>query len=419
MIEKFRKQMIQDFKFNDNQINRIFETIYFIGKAQDLAWRKNGGVLTQDIIIGEPLLNYLKQGFIQETKQKNGKHLVYILDSHGEEIYNLLNEQNSGELNSFREEFNQLNRRIFAILSPEKLAEFENYLVYDELLPLTYHSNLGNHLKQVLYKNIKVFIDLLKKYDLYFELTPFNTKRTTPKTKMISQEKVIIDLNDNINEFKFLFHKDVSDLNQKLYLYDTLINSIENHEERKELGAFRFELEEITEALNKLQISTAYDMTDPVYFKIINPIAFKKAISELKQMTIDKITEPIISYLLSDEEMIIENFDRNYSTVKVVHQGDQILAKLKFMQNIIIKNYATNLIIGYLQSPKKKNIEKLKNVIKDKIENENWKIEEKEVFAQELRNASELWKQLKPSLWKKFLPPLIEGIVSIVLPLFK
>ena len=417
MIEKSRKQMVQDFKFNDNQIERIFETIYFIGKAQDLAWRKNGGVLTEDIIIGEPLLNYLKQGFILETKQKNGKHLVYILDSHGEQIFNYLNEKNTKDLNSFREEFNQLNIRIFAILEPERLAEFEKYSVYDNLLPITYHSNLGNHLKKVLNNNIKDFINLLKKYDLYFELTPFNTNRTAPKTKMISQEKVIDDLNENVNEFKFLFHKDISDLNQKLYLYDTLIKSIENHEERKELGAFRFELEEITEEFNKHQITTEYDMTDPVYFKIINPIAFKKTISELKQITIDNITEPIISYLLSDDEIITENFDRNYSTVQAIQEGDQMLAKLNFMQNIIIKNYANNLIIGYLQSPKKKNIEKLNKVITDKIERENWKTEEKEIFSQELRNASELWKVLKPPIWKKFLFPFVKGLIEIILAL--
>lgn len=414
MIEKFKKQMVQNFHFNDDQINRIFETINFIGKAQDLAWRKNGGVLTEDIIIGEPLLNYLKQGFIQETKQKNGKHLVYKLDSHGEQISNYLNEKNTNVLNSFREEFKRLNRRIFAILDPEILAEFEKYSINEEFLPISYHSNLGNHLKQVLTNNIKNMINILKNYDLFLELTPFNTQRTTSKTKMISQEEIIDDLNEIINEFKFLFHKDISDLNQKLYLYDTLINSVENPEERKDIGAFRFELEEITEELNRHQITTSYDMTDPVYFKIINPIAFKKAISELKQITIDKITEPIISYLLSEDKIIIEYFDRKYSAVKEIQEGDQVLSKLKFMQNIIIKNYANNLIIGYLQSPKKKNIEKLKKVLKDKIEYENWNTEEKEVFSQELRNASELWKQLKPPIWKKFLFPFVETLISII-----
>jgi len=415
MIEKFKNQMVQDFKFNDDQINRIFETTYFIGKAQNLAWRKNGGVLTEDIIIGETLLNYLKQGFIQETKQKNGKHFVYKLDSDGEQIYNYLNEKNTKVLNSFREEFNQLNRRIFAILEPEKLAKFEQYSIYEDFLPMSFHSNLGNHLKQVLNNNIKDLINLLKKYNLYFELTPFNTQRTTPKTKMISQEEIIDDLNEIINEFKFLFHKDISDLNQKLYLYDTLISSIEKPEERKDIVAFRFELEEITEELNKHQITTSYDMTDPVYFKIINPIAFKKAISELKQMTINKITEPIINYLLSENEIFVEYFDKNYSVVKKIQEGDQILTKLKFMQNIIIKNYANNLIIGYLQSPKKKNIEKLKKVLKDKLEYENWNTEEKEVFSQELRNSSEIWKQLKPPIWKKLLFPFVETLISIIL----
>lgn len=414
MIEYFKKQMVQDFKFNDDQINMIFETIDFIGKAQDLAWRKNGGVLTEDIIIGEPLLNYLKQGFIQETKQKNGKHFVYKLDSHGEQMYKNFNEKKTKDLNSFREEFNQLNRRIFALLEPERLAEFEKYSIFEDLLSIAYHSNLGNHLKQVLNSNIKVFITLLKKYDFYFELTPFNTQRTTPKTKMINQEEIIDDLNEIINEFKFLFHKNISDLNQKLYLYDTLINSVENHKERKDIGAFRFELEEITEELNKHQITTSFDMTDPVYFKIINPIAFKKSIFELKQKTIDKITEPIINYLLSNDDIMIDHFDKNYLAVKEIQEGDQILTKLKFMQNIIIKNYANNLIIGYLQSPKKKNIEKLKKVLKDKIEYENWNTEEKEVFSQELRNSSELWKQLKPPIWKKFLFPFVETLISII-----
>lgn len=414
MIEKFKKQMVQDFNFNADQINRIFETIYFVGKAQDLAWRKNGGVLLEDIVIGETLLNYLKQGFIIETKQKNGKHFVYKLDSHGEQIYNSLNEKNTKVLNLFREEFNQLNRRIFGILKLERLAEFKNYSISEDLLPITCHSNLGNHLKQVLNNNIKDFINLINKHELYLELTPFNTQRTTTKTKMISQEEIINDLDEIINEFKFLFHKEISDLNQKLYLYDTLINSVENHSGRKDIGAFRFELEEITEELNKHQITTAYDMTDPVYFKIINPIAFKKAISGLKQMTIDKVTGPIISYLLLENEINAENFDKNY-VVKTFQAGDQILTKLKFMQSIIIKNYANNLIIGYLKSPKKKNIEKLEKAVKNKIEKENWSTEDREVFSQELRNSSELWKQLKPPIWKKFLHPFVESIISIIL----
>ncbi len=414
MTEKFRNQMVQDFNFNTDQINRIFETIDFIGKAQDLAWRKNGGVLVEDIIIGETLLNYLKQGFILESKQENGKHLVYKLDLQGEQVYNDLNEINTKDLNLFREEFNQLNKRIFGILELEELAKYNNYSIDEEFLPITCHSNLGNHLKQVLNKNIKEFINLLNKHKLYLDLRPFNTQKTNRKTKLISQVKVIEDLDEINSEFKFLFQKDISDLNQKLLLFNTLIKSVENHSERKKIGAFRFELEEITKELNKHQITTSYDMTDPVYFKIINPIAFKKAISQIKQMTIDNVSEPLISYLLSENKVNAENSDLNYTIIKTSQEGE-ILAKLKFMQNIIIKNYANNLIIGYLKSPKKKNIEKLKKAIKNNIENENWSIEDRKVFSQELRDSSDLWKQLKPSIWKKILFPLVESLIAIII----
>lgn len=40
-LDEIRREMMEDFGFPDEIIQQAFDTIYFIGIGQDLAWRKN------------------------------------------------------------------------------------------------------------------------------------------------------------------------------------------------------------------------------------------------------------------------------------------------------------------------------------------------------------------------------------------
>src|SRR3990172_3788925 len=173
-IDEMRKEMIE-FRFSQNHIDNALEIIYFVGVGQDLAWREGEGIIRSDVSIKNPLLDYLKQGYIVEGLSRYGRYGIYLLGDSGEEIFQELFELKvKPNIEAFKNEFININPKTFAILTPP-LRRIDRLNVKEELAVLFINSKKGNELKNLLNNKINSLYSLLKKYNFYLELTPFQS----------------------------------------------------------------------------------------------------------------------------------------------------------------------------------------------------------------------------------------------------
>src|SRR3990172_1309147 len=138
-IDEMRKEMIE-FRFSQNHIDNALEIIYFVGGLS-----------------------------------RYGRYGIYLLGDSGEEIFQELFELKvKPNIEAFKNEFININPKTFAILTPP-LRRIDRLNVKEELAVLFINSKKGNELKNLLNNKINSLYSLLKKYNFYLELTPFQS----------------------------------------------------------------------------------------------------------------------------------------------------------------------------------------------------------------------------------------------------
>ncbi|MBU4075993.1 MAG: ATP-binding protein, partial [Euryarchaeota archaeon] len=203
----------------------------------------------------------------------------------------------------YKNEFININPKIFAILSPPLRRNIDRLNVKEEFAVLFLNSKKGNELKNLLNNKINFVYSLLKKYNLYLDLTPFQSNlRGSSKSKFITNDEVHRLLLEHIEKFPASFYDSIIELNKKVSFFNDLLNSIENYKIRdkinNEYSDYFNECKELIDKLKEEKITTSFDSSNPPYFKIIDEQKFKNKIIKLKQEYIDKISDPIIDNLL-------------------------------------------------------------------------------------------------------------------------
>ncbi|MCX9073229.1 MAG: DUF853 family protein, partial [Candidatus Methanoperedens sp.] len=203
---------------------------------------------------------------------------------------------------AFKNEFININPKTFAILTPP-LRRIDRLNVKEELAVLFINSKKGNELKNLLNNKINSLYSLLKKYNFYLELTPFQSNwRGSSKSKFINNDEVYRLLLERIENFPSSFYDSTIELNKKVSFFNDLVNSIENYKIRdkinNEYSNYFNECKELIDKLKEEKITTSFDSSNPPYFKIIDEKKFKNKIEKLKQEYIDKISDPVIDNLL-------------------------------------------------------------------------------------------------------------------------
>lgn len=305
-IDEMKKDMAE-WGLDQNQINNALEIIYIIGVGQDLAWRDGEGIIRSDVSINKRLWDYLKQGYILEGLSRYGRYGIYILGDGGEEIFQeMLELKSKSNIKEYKNEFININPKIFAILSPPLRRNIDRLNVKEEFAVLFLNSKKGNELKYLLNNKINFLYSLLKKYNLYLELTPFQSNcKGGSKSKFINNNEVHRLLLDGIESFPASFYDPIIELNKKVSFFNDLVNSIENYKIRdkinNEYSNYFNECKELIDKLKEEKITTSFDSSNPPYFKIKDEQKFKNKIEKMKHEYIDEVSNPIISYLMDEE----------------------------------------------------------------------------------------------------------------------
>ncbi len=101
-------------------LNQRILLLNLIGIGQDIAWRKNGGVLIEDVPMDSKIFNYLNQGYIIKSNSQYVELPIYKLDEKGKNVYRKL--QTTDHLKSivniddFKKEFLKINPKILSLL---------------------------------------------------------------------------------------------------------------------------------------------------------------------------------------------------------------------------------------------------------------------------------------------------------------
>lgn len=305
MIEDLKKEM-KNFGFNDDQINRIFEIIHFIGVVQDVAWREGEGVLREDISIEPSLLNYLKQGIISEMSSLHGRYPIYKLDNQGKQVFNEISNTRKKSEPDIRSDndYLELNKNFFSIVSFQEydlvksIRDFEQFTIHSDYGLMLKNSEKGALLKSEFDEFINKFKLFINNNQLYLEITPFQSNKRFSKRKIIYNNKIIDEIEGKIKEFQGRYKEIFQKLNNKFNFYSKLISSIDFPEERKVLDLYETECRDIIDRLSKMGVTTVFSTSTPYFFKIINSKKFQEEIEILKQSMVDRITDPIINVLL-------------------------------------------------------------------------------------------------------------------------
>ncbi len=312
MIEKLREEMIKEFEFSQHDVNRVLEIIYFIGIAEDLAWRSNGGVLREDVPIDDSLLNYLKQGLIVEKSSSNKNYLIYLLDEQGIKLFNeiILKEKDDEIIQQFKRDFDKINQRILALINTDLILHFEEYKISNVYEILLSNSTIGEQIRLVFNDSVYKISDILERCNLYVKITHFQSnRRSYTKKKFIKYKEIVGLLSKNVKDFTRIYKDIIDSLNERVQFYNRLTSSIKNPSDRENLGIHERECEKLVNTLNRKKITTQFNTSNPLYFKIIDINKFKSEIEELKQKAIDKITTPIIKFILNQTGNIVPFFE--------------------------------------------------------------------------------------------------------------
>jgi hypothetical protein len=312
-LQELEKKLNDD-GFESMQIEKIKDIIYFIGIAEDLAWRESEGVLQEDIIIKKELIDYLKDNnIIIDTYSKYKKYPIYKLDKQATNIFsNLTTQFQSEDMKSFLEDFKEINQNFLCLIDSfdikNKAIEeyeiskfnFDNQIDYSVLFK---NSLSGNKTLIEFNKALYEFKILLQKYNYYFEITPFQSNlRAYEKFKFICDKKIIQILVKNEHEFKIKFGQQIKNLNKQL----EFLNSMQICEDTKELRKKFIKIitskrfNEMISSLSEEGIVTPikFDSDNP-YFNILDTKKYRDAIAELIQIEINMTSNPIIDYLLN------------------------------------------------------------------------------------------------------------------------
>lgn len=344
-IKDLENKMIND-GFNPNQIKRIKEIIYFIGIAEDLAWRRTEGVLQEDIYIENVLLKFLKENnIIIENYSKYKKYPIYRLSKQATNIFNILASNFQPErLELFLKDFKKLNQNILCLIDAKDLKKksienfdiskfsYENEIDYRVLFRNSIKGELiYKEFNKILYK----FRNLIQKYNYYFEITPFQSNlREYNKFKYINDKRIVQILINNENEFKANFGLDLKNLYERLKFFNSMQLTEDTLDLRKYIDNLTFskKFDEKVNHLSKNNIISPlkFDKFNP-YFDIIKPGEYNKAIVDLIQSEIDTVTNPIIDYLLNPpvesikSEPIVSTVEKTEPTKKEIVTGTIIL----------------------------------------------------------------------------------------------
>lgn len=307
-IDDMKREMRNDFGFNEAQIDRALEIISFIGISQDLAWRQGEGVLQEDIQIGDDLFNFLKQGYIISTSSKYKYYSVYLLDDNGQLIFQeLLKIKKNEKLNSiqeFKKEFKEKNLNILRLLMLSK--KIDNIDVKNDNMILFSNSKKGVQLKEESYKKIDFLKGLFLKYKFFIDITEFQSNsRSYNKSRFIISTKIYQFLADFIESFSREYGVSITQLNNKVSFFEKIMNSIRNYNLRNEIyneyPEYNEDYKQIIKGLKKENITTSFNPSKLPCFKIIDEQEFKRKIKSIQREYINKISDPIIDNLLSED----------------------------------------------------------------------------------------------------------------------
>lgn len=348
-LSELEKKMQND-GINNDQINNVKDIIHFVGMAEDIAWRDKEGVLREDISIKKTILKYLiKNDIINETTSKYQKYPIYKLNENSSEIFNEIDLQfQAKNFGSFLLEFDKINLNILCLISEYSLENnsVERYDIsewnYED--NIDYTNLLKNSIKgELIYKEYSKamfeFMNLLQKYNYYYEITPFQSNRREHKrSKFINNSRIKKILIDNSQKFKTLYGHEIKKLNKKIYF----LNSIQLPENTLDLKISMFDFDnskefyEISDKLSKENIITPIQFDEYPYFKITEPTKYIAKIWNLKQSIIDDLTTPLIDFLLNPNSNILKSKD-----YKLIEQEEKVQPRETIKKKLIFISYST------------------------------------------------------------------------------
>jgi hypothetical protein len=344
------EEKMQNDGFNSEQIKNIKDIIHFVGIAENLAWREKEGVLREDIVIKKTILKYLLNNkFIDDTYSKYQKYPVYKLNEECSELFNETDLQfQDKNFDSFLLEFNEINLNILCLISEYSLenTSIERFDIssWDSEDEIDYTYLLKNSIKgDLIYKEYSKamfeFMNLIQKYNYYYEITPFQSNRREHKRfKFINSFRIKKILIDNVQKFKTLYGHEIKKLNKKKYF----LNSIQMPENTLDLKIFMYdsddskEFYEISDELSKDNLITPIQFDEIPYFRIIEPAKYIARIREIKQKIIDDISTPIIEFLLNSSSNLLKTKD-----YQVIKKEKKTQPKDSFKKELVFISYST------------------------------------------------------------------------------
>jgi hypothetical protein len=297
-IDTMKREM-KEMGFKDEDTTTTLSIIRFIGMAQDVAWREGGGVLRSDIPISKNLLKYLKQGYIVEDLSKYKKYPIYLLSTEGENVFRIIMDSHKKDINQIISNFKTGNK-IFCLYNTDNV-----YQIKEENNNLFLNSKYGERLKKVITESKKKMEEFLKEYNLIIKVTNFNSNRTVERKHYHYPQAIIEEIIEQISDFQSKFGDEILELNNRYNYYKILLESVDDPEQRKmEITSSHLnDLKEIIENLSERNITTSFDDSSAYLFKIYpdKESKFKSELEIIKQDYIDKVTDPIIDYLLNED----------------------------------------------------------------------------------------------------------------------
>ncbi len=277
-----------DFGFNENDFQKAKDIIYFIGYAQDLAWSKEEGVLQKDVQVDKKLLDYLKQGVLKQDNSRYKNFPIYRLDTQANIIFNELvsDFKNSKVINSFLEKINLLNLKYLTLTFNDKIRTLEDLYINPIFNSYLKDSKQSEQIKVNFSELKKKLINLVKKDNLFFKVTDFNSKRIS-ETRTYLFPDITSYFNELILPFKDKFNETLDFLNT---LFPKLDDSIQDPSNREVLQDYiEYIRTLVNEKLESEKITTPFKEDLKCYFKIINNEKFKSVLSEEIQRFIIKL----------------------------------------------------------------------------------------------------------------------------------
>ena len=351
-VDEIKREMMEEFSFTDEVIQQAFDTIYFVGIFQNLAWRKNEGILLEDITVDYDLIRYLIQALLIKTTNKNtqSRYEIYLLNNNGEKIFQellrLKKNENIQRFEEFKREFEINDLKSLKLIRFNFEKKIETIDIKDSYRILFSNLRKGERLKEIFYEKITLLKNLLKNYDTIIDITKFQSNKILGKREFILYEEFYQFLLDYTKDFSKNYKKILNELNTKIAFYDELIKSIEHPNLRNNIqndfANYLNKYRTIIKRFSQKKITTSYNSSKEPCFKIINEEQFKYSLNELKKEEIKRITTPIIDDLLAEVEPS-EETDEQFAEPK---SKVNLPTKVKIPKEQIISSENLNILLG-------------------------------------------------------------------------